>query len=161
MQVKTRIFGEINIDDNKIIHFPNGIVGFPDLNKFALLHDSEKEDGGGLSFLVSLDEPAFAMPVMDPLLVRPDYNPVVEDDLLASLGELAPEETLVLVTVTVPHQLERMSVNLMAPIIINVKTRKGTQVILTDAEDCPVKFMIFDILAKAKEEALKAGKAEK
>ncbi len=160
MKVITKIFGEITIDDSKIIEFPGGIVGFPELTKFALLHDSERTDGTGLSFLVSLDEPAFAMPVMDPLLVRKEYNPMVEDDLLMPLGKLVPDDTIVLVTVTVPHDLTKMTVNLMAPIIINAMTKKGAQVILNDAENCPVKFPIYDILSKAKEEAEKrqAGK---
>ncbi|MBO6111883.1 MAG: flagellar assembly protein FliW [Lachnospiraceae bacterium] len=161
MTVETRLFGNITIDDDKIINFPGGIVGFPDLKDFALMHDSENSDGNGLSFLVSIQEPAFSMPVMNPLLVRADYNPVVEDDYLIPLGELSEEEMLVLVTVTVPHEIEHMSVNLMAPIIINAATRKAAQVILNDDEAFPVKYPIYDILAKAKAEAEKGGKADK
>ena len=56
MEVNTKLFGQIEIDDEKIIEFPGGIVGFPDLNKFAIVHDSEKSDGSSLSFLLSLDE---------------------------------------------------------------------------------------------------------
>ncbi len=150
MEVNTKLFGQIEIDDEKIIEFPGGIVGFPDLNKFALVHDSEKSDGSSLGFLLSLDEPAFAMPAMDPHIVKPDYNPMVEDDLLSGLGELIPEETIVLVTVTVPHDIKKMTVNLMAPVIINAKTRKGAQVILTEGDN-DIHFPIYDILAAAKE----------
>ncbi len=151
MEVNTRLFGEITIDDEKIIEFPGGIVGFPDLNKFAIVHDSEKTDGSSLSFLLSLDEPAFAMPVMDPHIVKPDYNPMVEDDLLTPLGELTPDDTIVLVTVTVPRdEIKKMTVNLMAPVIINAATRKGAQVILTEGEN-EIHFPIYDILAAAKE----------
>lgn len=151
MEVNTRLFGEIVIDDEKIIEFPGGIVGFPDLNKFAIVHDSEKSDGSSLSFLLSLDEPAFAMPVMDPHIVKPDYNPMVEDDLLSNLGELTADDTIVLVTVTVPKgAIEKMTVNLMAPVIINAATRKGAQVILTDGEN-DIHFPIYEILAAAKE----------
>ena len=150
MKVNTRLFGEIELDDNKIIEFPGGIVGFPDLNKFAIVHDSEKSDGSSLSFLLSLDEPAFAMPVMDPHIVKPDYNPMVEDDLLSGRGELDPNETIVFVTVTVPHEIKKMTVNLMAPVIINAKIKKGVQVILTEGEN-DIHFPIYDILAAAKE----------
>ena len=45
MQITTRVFGEITIDDEKIIHFPGGIIGFPDLQDFALIHDEEKGYG--------------------------------------------------------------------------------------------------------------------
>ena len=47
MQIKTRIFGEVTIDDSKMIKFPNGIVGFPDLTDFALIHDAEQGDQAG------------------------------------------------------------------------------------------------------------------
>ena len=96
------------------------------------------------------------MPVMDPLLVQQKYNPVVEDDLLIPLGDFSEEDMLVLVTVTVPHEIEKMSVNLMAPIIINASTRKAAQVILGEG-DYPVKYEIYEILQAAK----KAGKADK
>ena len=160
MEIMTKLFGEISIDDSKLISFPKGIVGFPDLNQFALVHDSEEGSSSALSFLLSMDEPAFAIPVVDPLLVKADYNPVIEDDLLAPLGELVGEDTIVLVTMTVPHDLTKMTVNLMAPIIINAKERVGVQVILNDAEGSPVKYPVYDILQKAKEEALAREKGE-
>ena len=88
MKVTTRVFGEIDIDDDKIIHFQGGIVGFPDLTDFALVHDAEKGGDTPVRWMQSLQEPNFAMPVMDPLAVCPDYNPVVEDELLKPIGEL-------------------------------------------------------------------------
>ncbi len=155
MEVTTKVFGTVTIDDEKIIHFPGGIVGFPDLQKFALMHDVENA-GSGLGYLVSLDEPAFAMPVLNPLIVKPDYNPEVEDDLLAPLGDLTPENTLVMVTVTVPHEIEKMSVNLMAPFIINSDNLKAAQIILEG--DYQIKFPIYAILKAAKDAAEKEGK---
>lgn len=144
MKVTTKVFGEITIDDDKIITFPQGIVGFPDLTQFALIHDSEKGNET-IHWLQSLQETAFAMPVMDPLLVRADYNPEVDDELLKQIGDLTPEEMLVLVTVTVPKDLTKMSVNLKGPIVINAAERKAVQVIV-DGDDYQVKFPIYDIL---------------
>ncbi len=152
MVVETRVFGEIEIDDAKIITFHDGIIGFPELTKFTLLYDAEK--AGGIKWLQSLDEPAFAMPVMDPLYVKETYNPVVEDDWLKSLGELKPEEILVLVTVTVPKDLTKMSVNLQAPIIVNAENKAACQIIVDNQTDeFPIKFMIYDILQEKKERA--------
>lgn len=85
------------------------------------------------------------MPVMDPLLVCPDYNPEVDDELLKQLGNLTPEDMLVLVTVTVPKDLTKMSVNLKGPIVINSTERKAIQVIV-DGDGYQVKFPIYDIL---------------
>jgi len=150
MQIKTKVFGEIIIDDDKIIHFPNGIIGFPDLTEFTLIHDEEKGTDS-IHWLQSLQEPAFAMPVMDPLLVKEDYNREVDDELLKILGDWEHDELLVLVTVTVPQELEKMTVNLKGPILINGKNRKACQVIV-EGEEFKVKFPIYDIL-----QARKAG----
>ena len=150
MKKKKKIFGEIVIEDDKIIHFPSGIIGFPDLTDFALIHDEEK-GAGSIHWLQSLQEPAFAMPVMDPLIVRPDYNPQVDDELLKPIGELMPEEILVMVTVTIPSDLTRMSVNLRGPVIINTVERKACQVIV-EGETYEVKYPIYDILNSRKKE---------
>lgn len=151
MQITTRVFGEITIDDEKLIHFPSGIIGFPDLQDFALIHDEEKGTDT-IHWMQSIQEPAFAMPVMDPLIVCPDYNPEVDDELLKNIGELVPEELLVMVTVTVPKELTKMSVNLKGPIVINAAQRLGTQVIV-EGDEYQVKFPIYDILNKNKEKA--------
>ena len=144
MKINTKIFGEIEIADDRIISFPSGIIGFPELTEFALLHD-EDSGSGAMHWMQSLQEPAFAMPVINPLLVMPDYNPVVEDELIKPIGELLPEEILVMVTVTVPSDLTKMSVNLKAPIIINAVEKKACQVIV-EGEQYPVKFPVYDIL---------------
>ena len=150
MRIQTKAFGEIEISDDKIITFENGIIGFPDLKHFTLLHDEEKGSNVGIRFLQSIEEPGFAMPVMDPLLVKPDYDPTVDDVLLTNLGTLTDENILVLVTATVPSDLTKMTVNLQGPIIINVDERKACQLIV-DCEKFPVKFPIYEILKAGKE----------
>ena len=148
MQILTKLFGEITIDDDKIIQFPNGIIGFPDLTEFTLVHDEEKGTES-IHWLQSIQEPAFAMPVIDPLIVCPDYNPEADDELLNILGEIVPEELLVLVTVTVPKDLTQMSVNLKGPIVINAAEKKALQIIV-EGEEYQVKFPIYDILNQKK-----------
>lgn len=148
MQIKTKVFGEVIIDDEKIIHFPNGIIGFPDLTDFTLIHDEEKGTDS-IHWLQSIQEPAFAMPVMDPLIVCPDYNPEADDELFNILGEIKPDELLVLVTVTVPSDLMKMTVNLKGPIIINVSEKKAVQIIV-EGDEYKVKFPIYDILNQKK-----------
>jgi flagellar assembly factor FliW len=151
MKVNTRVFGEIDIADEKIIHFQGGIVGFPDLTDFALVHDAEKEGDTPVRWMQSLQEPNFAMPVMDPLVVCPDYNPVVEDELLKPIGDINPESVLVLVTLTVPKDVKNMSVNLQAPFVINADEKKACQIIV-DSDKYPVRFPIYDIIKKDKED---------
>lgn len=151
MKVNTRIFGEIDIEEEKIITFPGGIIGFPELTQFTLIHDEEKGVGAGIRWLQSMQEPAFAMPVMDPLLVKEDYNPEVNDELLEPAGNINIDNMLVLVTVTVPSDITKMTVNLRGPIVINAEEKKACQIIV-DGEEYSVKFPIYEIL-----QARKAG----
>ena len=151
MKIETRIFGEIEIDDSKIIRFPGGIIGFPEMTDFALIHDEEKGKDAPIRWLQSLQGTQFAMPVMDPLIVSRDYNPEVEDELLNPIQIENPEEVLVLVTVSVPRDITKMSVNLQAPIIINAENKKAAQVIV-DTEIYPVKYYIYDTLQQMKKE---------
>ena len=151
MRINTRVFGEVDIEENKIIHFANGIIGFPELTDFALIHDSEKEGVCAVRWLQSMQEPAFAMPVMDPLAVKSDYNPEVEDELLKPLGDWDPEDILVLVTMSVPTDITKMTVNLQAPIIVNAEAKKACQIIV-DTDKYPVRFPIYDIMNDMKKE---------
>ena len=150
MKINTRVFGEVDIEDEKIITFDKGIIGFPELKRFTLIYDEEKGSNVGIRFLQSVEEPSFAMPVMDPLLVKNGYNPSVNDELLTSLGNLTEDNVLVLVTVTIPSDLTKMSVNLQGPFVINTEEKKACQLIL-EGGDYPVKYPIYEIV--------KAGKA--
>ncbi len=151
MKVNTRVFGEIDIEEEKILTFPAGIIGFPELTQFTLIHDEEKGTGAGIRWLQSLQETGFAMPVMDPLVVKPDYNPEVNDELLEPAGNITAENMLVLVTVSVPADVKLMTVNLRGPIIINADEKKACQIIV-DGDDYAVKYPIYEIL-----QARKAG----
>lgn len=156
MLIKTRVFGEVEIEDSKIITFEHGIVGFPDMKRFALVYDEEKGVNAGIRYLQSLEEPEFAMPVMDPLEVKPDYDPEVEDELLRPLGNITTENLFVLVTVSVPKNIKDISVNLQAPIIINADECKAAQIIVEGSE-YKVKYPIYDILQAKKNDAERKG----
>ncbi|MDE7308780.1 MAG: flagellar assembly protein FliW [Lachnospiraceae bacterium] len=148
MIVTTKLFGEIEAAENKIIFFSSGIVGFPELERFLLIHDAENEKSS-ISWLQSLDEPAFAMPVIDPLLLIADYNPVVEHEMLEPLGDMKPEDMLVLITITVPSDLTKMTANFKAPIIINAGSNRACQLIIED-ERYEIKHPIYHLLKDKK-----------
>ncbi|MBO4883127.1 MAG: flagellar assembly protein FliW [Lachnospiraceae bacterium] len=150
MLIKTKIFGEVEISDEKILTFEDGIIGFPDLKHFTLIHDEEKGNDAGIRYFQSIEEPGFAMPVMNPLMVCETYNPQVSEELLSDLGNLSDDNIVVLVTVTVPTDLTKMTVNLQGPIIINSDEKKGAQIIV-EGNDYPVRFPIYDILKARKE----------
>lgn len=148
MKVNTRLFGEIDIADDKIVTLEKGIIGFPDLQKFTLIFDLDKGDKGIIKWFQSLDEPQFALPVIDPSVILPNYAPVINNELLEPLGELNDDNLLILVTIKVPGDVKQMTVNLRAPLIINADTLKGGQLITDDEND--VRFPIYDLLQNAK-----------
>ena len=148
MKILTNLFGEVEVDEAKVINFGQGIIGFPDLKKFMLIHDSE-DNSRKISWLQSIDEPEFALPVIDPLLIEEDYNPEIEDELLQPLNIVNLSDLLVMTTITVTDDITKMTSNFKAPIIINASNLRAAQLIVED-EKYLVRYPIYDIL-KSKE----------
>ena len=148
MRAQTKWFGEIEVSDEKIITFEKGIIGFEDWKKYTLVYDAEKEEDVSIVWLQAVDEPTLALPIMKPEIVYEAYDPIVEDEIINSLGEnIKDAELMVFCALTVPQDLTKMTINLKAPIIINVDTMKGVQLI-ADNSDYQVRYPIYDILKK-------------
>lgn len=149
VEVETKIFGKIAVEDEKVIYFERGILGFPDLKRFTLVYDVERGNEVAIKWMQSLDEPAFALPVMNPDLVIPGFTPAFPEELLSPLGDnLEEQDNLIFVTVTVPSDITKTTVNLKAPIIINTESMRAVQLICED-ETLSIKYAIYDkIMAK-------------
>ena len=147
MKFVTKLFGEVDIDENKMLTFDEGIIGYPHMQHFFMIHDAEQENRSEISWMQSVEEPAFALPVINPLVIEPTYNPSVEDELLNQLGEIGEDGFLVLSTLRVPPDITQMTINLRAPLIINPQTRKCRQIIVED-ERYNVRFPAYDVLKK-------------
>ncbi len=152
MRVQTKFFGEVDIEDDKIIEFPNGIIGFENFKKFSVIYDIDSEGETRISWLQSMEEPALALPIIDPLAIVPEYSPLIEDELLKPLGNPADEDLLFLLVMTVPSDMTKVTANMKAPIIINAEQRKGVQLIVENA-DYPIKFNVYESVQKMKEKA--------
>lgn len=152
MIAKTKFFGEMELDDDKVLEFPNGIIGFEDYKKYAILYDEDENGIEKISWLQSLDEPALALPVVNPLSVVSEYSPMIEDELLKPLGNPADKDLLFLLALTVPSDMTKVTANMKAPFIINSVERKGVQLIVDNA-DYPVKFNVYESVQKMKEKA--------
>lgn len=152
MKAETRLFGTIDVADEKIITMEKGMIGFPELTHFALIFDEEKKDKKfRIMWLQSMDDGDIAFPVTDPIQIKKDYKPLVNEEIIAPLGEMTQENTYILSTVTVPKKVEDFSINLKAPIVINMGTNKGAQIITED--DYPVKYKVYDLLKGNTEKA--------
>ncbi|NLJ95905.1 MAG: flagellar assembly protein FliW [Clostridiales bacterium] len=153
MLIKTKHFGEVDLDQDKIIYFENGILGFEDYKKYTILYDNEDGERPDITWLQSIEEPLLAIPIISPFLIIPDYNPTVEDELLKPLGEITPDNLVVLVSITVPRDITQISANLRAPFVINSDTKKGSQIIVEESK-YNIKYCFYEQLQaiKAKKE---------
>ena len=132
MEVQTTRFGvvePVEVAEDALLTFPHGLPGFEDHTRFALI-----EEAGYAPFcwLQSLHEPAVGFTLVDPFLLRPDYEFELGDPdtmLLGLDGTLPPRVFSILV---VPGDVQCMTANLKAPVVINPRRGLGKQVILTD-----------------------------
>jgi flagellar assembly factor FliW len=128
---KTR-FGELEIKDNEIITFPNGIPGFEELRKFAILNIPETRP---IQWLVSLEDENVSFPLIDPWLVLETYEVDLSKQDLDILQVEDPSDLVVWSIVTIPiGKPELATVNLKAPVVVNIKKGIGIQVILEKYE---------------------------
>ena len=129
MIIQTRLFGEIEIEDEKILTFPSGLVGMKNLKRFVIL-DTEKDKP--FRWLVALDDPNTAFLVIEPRIFRPDYKVAVQRNELVQLGIAKETDVLILAIVTLYKDPKTLTANLQGPILINADNRMGKQVIITE-----------------------------
>jgi flagellar assembly factor FliW len=148
MLVKTKYFGEIELGEDKILTFEGGIFGFEECRRFTILYNNEEGERPSISWLQSIEMQELAIPVISPSLIMETYNPIVNDDVLASLGELSDDNIVIMLTLTVPSDLTKMTTNLKAPIIINSDTKYGCQIV-AENDDYMIKYPVYDMLNKS------------
>lgn len=148
MKIETKWFDTVEISDEKVIVFDKGLIGFEDCTRYAIVYETENEKDNTIMWLQSLDEVSLALPIIRPELVKEDYDPVVEDELIYALGNNIREANLlVFVTLTVPSDITKMTCNLKAPIIVNSDTMRAVQLVANN-DDYAVRFPIYDILER-------------
>ena len=132
LKVNTTRFSEIEVKEDDVITLPAGLIGFPELKKYVLL-DHDKEESP-FKWLQSLDDPAIAFVLINPLLFRPDYLVEVNEAEITELELSSEEDAVISVIITMPNNPQNMTANLKAPLVFNLKNRKGRQVILNNPE---------------------------
>lgn len=139
MEIRTKAYGTVDIDPKNIITFDSGLVGFEDKHRFTLLGTGEENT---LIWLQSLDDENLAFVVIQPRFFKPDYQPSIKIDDVKDL-EVGDSADLQLYTIVViPQDVKKMTANLRAPIIVNVKNNKAKQLVLSD-EGYNVKELVF------------------
>lgn len=142
----TKNFGPVEYDAEQVIHFPMGLPGYPDDLNFLMLDMEETSDT--FFWLQSLDDGEVCFPLMNVYKARPDYDPIVNMEELADLGEIGGQSLEIYNIAVIPGDISQTRVNLRAPVIFNRDTRRAKQVICTN-EDYAVRHLIMDELRAA------------
>lgn len=147
MEIITTHFGKLQISEENIITFENGIPGFIEYTRYIIINHEEEDSP--FCWLQSIDNPNLAFALVNPFLVHEDYHPNFPQREIERLGQAAQEDYSILSIVTIPEEVEQMRANLMAPIVINLKSKKAMQIII-DGDEYPVKYGLFQKLQKNK-----------
>ncbi|SJZ44200.1 flagellar assembly protein FliW [Selenihalanaerobacter shriftii] len=139
MKLETTRFGKIDIDKQEIITFKQGLYGFKDEKGFILLADEETP----FFWLQSTTDPDLAFIVTEPWSFYQDYEFDLKDEIQNELQVETKKEVLVINIVVVPDNLQEMTMNLKAPIVVNQEQKLARQIIL-DEEEYSVKYKLFD-----------------
>ncbi len=140
MILKTSRFGEIKYETKETIFFENGLVGFQSYQHFLIF---EHQKGSPFQWLICLDQPDLAFPIVDPFYYVPDYDPVMSLEEAESLELKEETPRYLFTTATIPNgQPKATTINLAGPIIINAVTQKAKQIVLED-ERYSIKHSIF------------------
>jgi len=142
MRLNTVRFGEIDIADEKIIKFPEGIPGLEQLTRFALISNEETEP---FNWFQAMDEPEIALVVIDPNILFPNYYVNLSPEVIEELKLDEGDDTLILTVAVVPREFKNMTTNLVSPIVINATKNLGKQVIMQTSEYL-IKQPIYDLL---------------
>jgi flagellar assembly factor FliW len=140
MKINTARFGEIPVEESKVITMAGPILGFEQLDRFILIVPDEKKP---FWWLQSVDDGAVAFVVANPFAVKPDYEPEIAGDVARALGIERPEEAVVLCIVSIRKDPLKVTLNLRAPLVINPVTKRGGQVVLEDPKQ-PIQFDVTD-----------------
>ncbi len=118
-----------NMTTHVDITLDSGLVGFPLARHFRLT-----EAAGGLYEMTCLDIPDMAFVVVAPSPFFPDYSPVIDPATAARIGLESPEDAVVLLLVNLGTENEPPGANLLAPVVVNVASKKAMQVVLEGQE---------------------------
>ncbi|MEC4685241.1 MAG: flagellar assembly protein FliW [Nitrospirota bacterium] len=120
----TTRFGSIEVPEEQVIHFPDGLFGFPGLKRYILMDHKETE----VKWLQAIDDPDVAFIVINPFLINPSYQFEVPDAAKKLIGLEDVDDLAILVIVRVENN--NVMANFQGPLILNSATRRGFQLVV-------------------------------
>jgi flagellar assembly factor FliW len=158
MNVMTSRFGEIEIDENKIIEMPDGMLGFPD-RLFVVLSPGNQ---GPFFWFQSLDNPELAFVVTDPISFIQGYEVNLTPDEYQRIMLKDDSEVIILAVVTVANEVAKITLNLQGPVVVNPLKMLAKQIVLEEGK-YSTKHPLFDVplVSMPQEEAVTGPSLEK
>lgn len=147
--VNTTRFGVLEIEEDKIITFDEGIPGFEEQKQFFFFETVQSRP---LVWMQSVSQAHIALPVISPFLVCSDYVLDIRDSEVLELNIGSESDIMVWTVAVVPADITKITANLTAPIIVNLRTKQGKQIIV-DVKEYDSRFPIFEQLVKLLEGA--------
>ncbi len=152
MKIRTKPYGEIEVDEKQRLHFPEGIIGFEGISDYFLIDSKE----GPFYWLQSSQHAELAFLLINPRLFLEDYKLQVRNEEIQLLKPEAEDDLLDFAIVTVPEDPDKISANLMGPVVVNRRTRVGMQVI-SENDSYGVKHFILEEMKKRRGQLVETG----
>ncbi len=143
MNIETLRFGRVTINPESILFFDEGLLGFENLKRYAIILCEGTEP---IQWLQAIDDPRISLPIINPFLIKPDYELDIDNAELESIGMPTVEEILVVNAVVLPDDIQKATINLCAPMLINLSNRKGRQILMEYSQDA-IRYPAFAALA--------------
>jgi len=139
MKCQSTRFGTFEVNDDTLLVFPSGILGFPDWTKYVMLdHDTDAP----FKWLQCVEEPQLAFVILDPALFKPDYQVTITTDALIEIQKQENDEVSIVTILTIPSDdPTAVTANLRGPLVMNHRTRLCKQLVLP--EDLPTRYPLF------------------
>ncbi|HQV32302.1 MAG TPA: flagellar assembly protein FliW [Calditrichia bacterium] len=133
MKIVTQQFGSLDLSEKDIISFQRGIIGFEKLNRYVVIDDEEYKP---FRWLLSVDDPDTRFPVLNPLLVFPEYGKELPKGLVKKIFS-SNEVVDLFCLVTLKGMGGKVTINLKSPVVIDFPNKTGEQIVLA-SEKLPV-----------------------
>lgn len=127
--INTRNFGPLTVREDQVIIFAPGLLGFTSLHRYVLI---ERRQESPFLWLQSLDNPELAFVVIDPAVILSDYRPTLKGAMQELTAENEDDLKVLVILTIPPGRPQDMTANLMGPLAVNLKNRRGKQLVLED-----------------------------
>ena len=132
IKIPSLTFGEIEIDEETIYTFKDGVPGLKGIHKYCIV---ESDELAPFKWLQACEEPFLSMMMLDPTLIDPEYDFTLSDEYNQVLDIEETDELTAMVFIVVPQDPKKMTANLLAPVVFNARSKRGVQVVIEGTQE--------------------------